>query len=376
MQRVRNNEHVETLVIGGGQAGLSVGYHLARHGLSFQIVDAAERIGDAWRGRWDSLRLFTPARWNGLDGLPFPGDPRHFPTKDEMGDYLETYASTFSLPVRSGVRIDRLTHGGDRYVATAGERRFTARSVVVAMADYQQAAVPSFAGDLSSDMVQMHSADYRNRDQLQDGPVLLVGAGNSAADIAMELASTHPVWMAGSDVGHVPFRLEWAISHRVLIPMVLRVVFHRILTVSTPMGRRKRARSLHRGVPLIRVKPRDLSRAGVVRLPRVTGVEDGNPVLENGLALAPATVIWCTGFQAGFDWIDLPVHGDQEPRHHRGVVESHPDLYFVGLSFLHAVSSSMIHGVGRDAERIAGIIAARAQGHSHAGPGDRIRAVA
>jgi putative flavoprotein involved in K+ transport len=146
-------ERVDTLVIGGGQAGLSVGYHLARRGLPFVILDASARIGDAWRHRWDSLRLFTPARFAGLDGLPFPA-PRHsFPTKDQMADYLESYARTFNLPVRTGVRVERLSRQGPRFVAVAGDRRYEADHVVIAMANYQRPRLPSYAHELARHIV-------------------------------------------------------------------------------------------------------------------------------------------------------------------------------------------------------------------------------
>jgi putative flavoprotein involved in K+ transport len=361
MSGKRRTERVGTLVIGGGQAGLSVGHHLARRGVRFLILDAAERVGDAWRKRWDSLRLVTPARFSALDGMPFPAQPGYFPTKDEMADYLESYAARFDLPVRSGARVHRLTRENGRFVALTDDVRYEAEDVVVAMADYQRARLPSFASELDESIVQMHSAEYRGPRQLRDGPVLLVGAGNSGADLGMELAKTHRVWMSGRDVGHVPLRIDTRIAQLVFVPFVLRVMFHRVLTVKTPMGRRARPKKLGMGVGLVRVKPKDLERAGVERVPRVTGLDHGRPVLADGRVLEPANLIWCTGFRAGFDWIDLPIHGEREPLHESGVVESQPGLYFVGLSFLHAVSSSMIHGVGRDAERIAGLVAERAE---------------
>src|SRR5256885_2103980 len=145
----QKTEYVQTIVIGGGQAGLSTGYHLARRGLPFVILDANQRVGDAWRNRWDSLRLFTPARFDGLAGMPFPGPPDVFPTKDQMADYLEFYAARFELPVRNGIKVDGLSRDGDRYVVTAGERRFEADNVVVAMAAYQVSKLPSFATELS-----------------------------------------------------------------------------------------------------------------------------------------------------------------------------------------------------------------------------------
>jgi len=190
MSGKRRKERTSTLVIGGGQAGLSVGYHLARRGVEFLVLDASERIGDAWRKRWDSLRLFTPARFNALDGMPFPAEDSYFPTKDEMADYLESYADRFDLPVRSGSQVRRLTRENGRFVALTDDARYEADTVVVAMSDYQRPRLPGFAGELDPSILQMHSVDYRNPRQLREGPVLLVGAGNSAADLAMELAKT------------------------------------------------------------------------------------------------------------------------------------------------------------------------------------------
>ena len=366
MPRTRQSERTDTLVIGGGQAGLSVGYHLKRRGVPFVILDAAERVGEAWRNRWDSLRLFTPGRYCGLDGLPFPGPSTRYPTKDEMADYLEAYATRFDLPVRGGARVQRLTRENGRFVALTADARFEADQVVVAMADEQRPMVPAFAADLDPGIRQLHSAQYRNPGQLQDGPVLLVGAGNSGADIAMELASERKTWLSGPDLGHVPFHIDRRLTKWILVPFVLRVVFHRILTVRTPLGRKVRPKKLRMGDGLVRVKPKDLERVGVERVPRTTGTSEGRPVLNDGRVLEPANVIWCTGYEAGFDWIDLPVHGEIQPLHERGVVPGQPGLFFVGLRFLHSVSSSMIHGVGRDAARIAKLVAASSAHHGAA----------
>lgn len=364
-------DHVETLVIGGGQSGLAVGYHLSQRGLPHAIVDANDRIGDTWRNRWDSLRLFTPGRLDGLPGLPFPGYHWAFPSKDEMADYLESYARHFEIDVETGVRVDRLSKEDGHFVATAGDRRFGADNVVVAMSSWQKPRIPEFADELDPRITQLHVADYRNPGQIQDGPVLVVGAGNSGAEIAKELSRTHDVWLSGPSTGNIPFRPESVIA-RLLMPIIGRVLFHRVLTTSTPMGRRARPKMISTGEPLLRTKPKDLIEAGVEWVPRVTGVEDGQPQLQDDRVLDVANVVWCTGFHPGFSWIDLPIVRDetQQPNHHRGVVEEVPGLYFVGLKFLHSVSSEQIHGVGRDAAHIADMIAER-HDDSHRPPDGR-----
>ncbi|MPZ99387.1 MAG: FAD-dependent oxidoreductase [Dehalococcoidia bacterium] len=361
MQNERKPERMETVVIGGGQAGLSVGYHLQRWGLPFVILDANERVGDAWRKRWDSLRLFTPARFDGLDGMRNPLPKHSAPTKDEMGDYLESYAKHFELPVRSGVRVERLSREGDTYLVEAGEQSIEADRVVVAMSSYQEPKLPAFASELDAGIVQMHASEYRNPSQLREGGVLVVGAGNSGAEIAIELVRSHPVWMSGRSTGALPFRLDGWFGRHFGARLVGRVLFHRVLTVKTPIGRKMRPKLMSKGTPLIRVKPRDLAAAGVQRVPRTEGVRDGKPVLEDGRVLDVTNVIWCTGYHPGFSWIDLPVLGEREPMHELGVASGEPGLYFVGLEFLYSVSSEQIHGVGRDAKRIAKVITERAE---------------
>ena len=314
MSSMRAPERVQTVVIGGGQAGLSVGYHLARRGLPFVILDANERTGDSWRNRWDSLRLFTPARFNGLDGLPFPATPDEFPTKNQMGDYLEAYARHFRLPVRTGLRVKKVARHGSAYLVEAGDQAFEAEHVVIAMAKYQEPYVPPFAGELDSRIVQLHSSQYRNLAQLQPGNVLVAGAGNSGAEITRELAARHKVWMAGRDVGQIPFSLSSLPSRLFLARFVLRVLFHRVMTTDTPIGRKVRPKVLHAGGPLIRVKRRQLTDAGVEYAPKVAGVKDGRPLLEDGRVLDVANIIWSTGFHPGFSWVDLPLFGDDTYR--------------------------------------------------------------
>jgi len=364
----RSRESFHTVVIGGGQAGLSVGYYLTRQRRPFVILDASTRVGDAWRQRWDSLRLFTPAVFDTLEGMAFPAPRYSFPTKDDMADYLEAYARRFELPVRSGVRADRLTRSGNKYIVEAGSDRFEADHVVIAMSSYQVPRVPAFAKELRPDIVQIHSSEYRHPRQLQPGGVLLVGAGNSGAEIAIEVVRGHQTWMSGRDTGHVPFRIDGWPARMGLMRLLFRVVFHRVLTVGTPMGRSMRRKMFTQGAPLIRVKPKDLARSGVQRVGRIRGVVDGLPAAEDGRVLDAANVIWCTGFGNGLSWVDLPIfESDGEPRHESGIVGGEPGLYFVGLHFLHSFSSTMIHGVPRDAKRIVDEIERRTRAAAASG---------
>jgi putative flavoprotein involved in K+ transport len=351
-------ETFDTIVIGGGQAGLAVGYYLKQSGRSFVILDANERIGGSWRTRtWSSLRLFTPARYDGLPGWPFPAPGWSYPTAREAADYLEAYAARFELPVRTGMTVDRLAKDGDRYIVEAGERRFEAGNVVVATGFYGTPSVPGFAGELGPHIVQMHSSAYRDPSQLRPGDALLVGAGNSGADIAIEVSATHGTWLSGRDKGQVPIRIESRLA-RFVLPVLWFVASH-LLTVKTPLGRKVRPHVLASGAPRIRVKTDDLEAAGVERVPKTVGVSDGLPALEDGRVMDVANVIWCTGFRQDFGWIDLPVFAeDEEPMHERGVT-SEPGLYFVGLDFLYAFTSENIGGVRRDARHIAKHIASR-----------------
>ncbi len=354
------DESFHTAVIGGGQAGLAVGYHLARQSRDFIILDQNARTGDTWRKRWDSLRLFTPSQFNSLPGMPFPRPNNYFPTKDETADYLEGYAGQFNLPIRHGIKVETLSRENQGYNISAGSARFFARNVVVATGPFQMPHIPVFARELDPSIFQLHSSAYSNPGHIPAQSILVVGAGNSGAEIALELVKAgRKVWLAGRDVGKIPANspfgrsfngrpIWWFMSH--------------VLNVNTPIGRKIRAAELHHGTPLGRATRQEIAEAGIALTARLSGVQSGKPQIEGGRVLPVDGVIWATGFHPDYKWINLPIldeHGS--PQHSRGVVESAPGLYFVGLFFQTALNSSLLGGVGKDAAYIAAQIAQNGQ---------------
>ncbi|MDQ1716576.1 MAG: putative flavoprotein involved in transport [Pseudonocardiales bacterium] len=350
----------QTIVIGAGQAGLSAGFHLAKRGQEFVILDAADRIGGSWLNRWDSMKLFTPATHDGLPGLPFPGG-YGFPTREEMTAYLASYAERFALPVRTGVHVDGLFREGEGFRVTAGSTAYDAQNVVLATGVHRRPRIPDFADQLAKDIVQLHSCDYRNPAQLRPGTVLLVGAGNSAADIGLELAPAHRTLMSGRHPGHLPIDIN-SRQARMLFPFIWFTWTH-VLTEKTRPGRKLQAqiRQGH-GDMLIRVKPQQIDDAGIERTPRIAGVENGRPQTEDGVVLDVANVIWCTGFVPDFGWIDLP--GLDSSGHlstYRGRVTGQPGLYMLGQEFQYMFNSHTVGGVGRDAAFVVNDIAKRSK---------------
>ncbi|GAA3867720.1 NAD(P)/FAD-dependent oxidoreductase [Leifsonia kafniensis] len=375
--KVTEQTEVDTVIVGGGQAGLALGYHLAQQKRDFVILDAHGRVGDAWRTRWDSLRLFTPTKYDGLPGMPFPGDRNSFPTKDDEADYLEDYAARFRLPVHTDMRVDRLWPENDRYVVTSGTHRWVGQNVVVATGGCQKPRLPAFAAELGSDVVQLHSSAYRNPGQLQPGAVLVVGLGNSGAEIARELSRTHPTWLAGRPSAELPIR-HGRMAARFALPLVRFLGMH-VLTLGTPIGRRSAPNFTAHAAPLIRTKLSDLTAAGVRPTSRVAGVSDGKPLLEGDQVLDVANVIWCTGYREEWEWVDAPVFDAAgRPQQLRGVVESAPGLYFLGLEFMFAAASATVTGACRDAKYLAKRINVASPRPTHSGvsqmsPGDTRR---
>jgi putative flavoprotein involved in K+ transport len=347
-------ENIDTVIIGAGQAGLSAAYHLRKRGRDCLVLDSYARVGDNWRCHWDSLKLYSPARNDALPGLPFPAPRWHYPGKDEMGDYLQAYASKFELPVRNGVRVRSVRAVADGYLVTTynGEELMAANVIVATGTFGRTPKIPDFADQLDQQIVQCHSSEYQRPSQLQPGPVLVVGGSHSGGDIAYELAETHEVILSGRDTGQVPFRLGTR-KARIGWPIVF-FMFGHVLTRRTPIGRKEMAHIRAHGGPAVRVKREDLAARGVRRVAhRTTGVRDGLPTLADGEALDVRNIVWATGFVQDLSWIDLPVVGPGGwPLEHRGIVESAPGLYFTGLCFQSSARSMLVGGAGADAEHV------------------------
>lgn len=357
------NTHLETLIIGGGQCGLATGYQLQQLGREFLIVDAHERTGDNWRQQWDTLKLYSSAKYDGLPGMAFPAPAHSFPGKDQVGDFLESYAREFKLPIRLRTRVASLESapaGGFRATFDDGSV-VTADNVVIATGSFgRKPRIPECAGDLDPAIVQLHSSEYRRPGQLADGPVLVVGTSHSGCDIAYEVAEQRPTTLVGRDTGEIPVSWHGRAVH-VGLPVFVFMWRH-VLTRRTPVGRKQMQEIRNHGGPRLRVKRRDLESRGVTwHQSRVTGAVDGRPQLADGTVLDPTTIVWCTGFQRDFGWVGLPLQLDENgwPREYRGVSEDVPGLFFCGLSFQYAFSSMVLPGVGRDSEYVAKKIAAR-----------------
>lgn len=343
---------LEVVVIGAGQAGLAIGWHLARAAASFAILDGAPEVGHSWRTRWDSLRLFTPARYDALPGMPFPGDPDHHPDKDEVADYLRDYADAFELPVRVGMPVSRLSREGDRFVVATPVETFEAAQVVVATGAFQVPAVPAVAAGLAADVVQLHSSEYRNPAQLPDGPALVVGGGNSGLQIASEVAATRPVALA---VGRKAQMLPQTVLGKDVFWWLTKTG---LLTRSADSGLARRMRA--RGELVIGTRLADLQARGVDFCGRVTSTAGSRVSTADGREFAAASAVWATGFRSDWSWVDVPgVVMDGEVVHQRGVTPV-PGLAFLGLPWQHSRGSALLGFVQDDAEFIAKHLRSRA----------------
>jgi putative flavoprotein involved in K+ transport len=347
----QSGDDVEIAVIGAGQTGLAMGYFLRRQGRRFVILERADQIAPAWRERWDSLTLFTPRRYSALPGLPFPGDPDGYPTRDEVIAYLERYSEAFDLPIELNSEVRKLELGDAwRFRLELEDRTITADQVVVATGPFQTPYVPKLAQKLSSDVFQTHAVGYRRPDDVPQGTVLVVGGGNTGFQIAKELSATHRVVLSvGSRQTPLPQRVLgrdlfwWLTKARILDQ-----------SVETRLGQR-----LSKKETLIGSSPRELKRRYGVELKSRAVDADGRRVRFEGISeLEVDAVIWSTGYRPDYSWIKLPIFDDDwRLRHRRGVTDV-PGLYFLGLTWQYTRGSALIGWVRDDAEFIAEQIAA------------------
>jgi putative flavoprotein involved in K+ transport len=345
-----DGELLDVIVAGSSQAGLAIAWHLARHHLRFVVLEAAPEPGHTWRSRWDSLTLFTPAQYDALPGMPFPGPPDTYPTKDPVADYLNAYAAAFNLPVRLNSRVTALIQTAEGFEARTGDAVFRARQVVVATGPFQVPFTPPAAQRLDGSVTQLHSAGYRNPRALPPGPVLVVGGGNSGFQIAEELAATRQVDLSiATRAPMLPQRL----AGKDLFWWLTRLGLMRV-TAGSRLGRRLRARPDF----VIGSSRRRLRSAGVRFRPAVAGADGRTVRFADGSSLDAGIVIWATGYRPDYSWIGIPgVTRDGQVIHRRGVTEV-PGLYFVGLTWQHTRGSALLGFVHEDAaylaERITG----------------------
>jgi putative flavoprotein involved in K+ transport len=347
-------EVLEVVVVGGGQAGLAMAWHLAQQGRRFVVLEAGPEVGHIWRSRWDSLKLFTPAQYDALPGMAFPAPADTYPTKDPVAEYLQAYAAAFDLPIRLNARVTDLRRDGDDFEVRTADATFRARQVVVATGPFQVPFVPPPAAKLDPSVTQVHSADYRNPKALPDGPVLVVGGGNSGFQIAEELAATRQVDLSiATRYPMLPQRL----GGRDLFWWLTRLGLLRVTVTSRP-GRRMSRRDF-----VIGTNRRRLERAGVRFRPRLVDAE-GRAVrfADHRLLEDVGVVVWATGYRPDYAWIKVPgVVREGHVVHRRGVAEV-PGLYFLGLSWQHTRGSALLGFVQEDATFLADRIQADRQG--------------
>ena len=339
--------HYDLVIIGAGQAGLALSFQLRESGLRFLLVDAGDEVGHSWASRWESLRLFTPARYCALPGTPFPAPPDTYPGKDEVAAYLADYAARHDLPVLMGTRVDRIApDAAGGYVLDAAAVRLHARQVVLASGPLHVPHIPSVADGLAAEVKQLHSSEYRGPGDLPPGRVLVVGGGNSGYQIAAELTASHQVGLAlGTRNASVPQRplgrdIFWWQS------------ITRLITIRSDsrLGRWMR----HGEGTVIGVSPKQLRTLGVVFHPRAVAAAGRTVRFADDTSLDVDAVVWATGFDNDHSWVHVPAAKDSADRllHRRGVTPA-PGLYVLGLPWLHTTGSALLGFVTDDAEYLA-----------------------
>ncbi len=337
-------EHFGTVIIGAGQAGLAAAYYLRKIEDDFIVLDEGDQIGDSWRQRWDSLRLFTPSQHDGLPGFPFPAVQGTLPSKTEMADYLANYAKKHSIAVQLSTKVVELNKSAGGYEIITSKGNIYADHVIVATGTNQRAYIPPFASDLDKSIIQIHSSEYKNPQLFPATDTLVVGAGTSGVEIAIELSESRPTVISGRGTPHIPEfvfqyfgRLYWLFAHHVL-------------TIRTPIGRKVKPKILGGGAPLISVSMEDVKEARIEQLPRLKGVKQGLPLLEDGRVLTATSIVWATGYRPDFSWIKIDLTDESGwPLTYRGICEKYKGLYFVGMVYQYGLTSGLVGGVSRDA---------------------------
>jgi putative flavoprotein involved in K+ transport len=347
------SERRDVVVVGGGQAGLAIGHLLSQQGRSFTILDAADAPAAAWRGRWDSLRLFTPVRYDSLPGRAFPGRPETYPGRDDVVAYLTDYARELELPVELDSRVRAVRAADDGYLVELADRTYEAGQVVIATGPFQIPRVPQMTERLDPDIVRLHSSAYRGPEDVPAGPVLVVGGGNTGFQIAQELSGTHEVHLSiGSRQTPLPQRMLGRDLFRYLEATGLMGK-----TVTSRLGRRMQHRDA-----LIGSSPRTARRRHGIRLRGRTVDATGTEVrFDDDSRLSPGAIIWATGFSLDHSFVHVPVFGaDGRLVHRRGVTAAR-GLYFLGLPWQHTRGSALLGWVKDDAEHLAARIATTAK---------------
>ncbi|MET3697896.1 putative flavoprotein involved in K+ transport [Bacillus oleivorans] len=343
-------DQIDVVVVGAGQAGIAMGYYLKQTGLSFVLLDANKKIGESWRQRYDSLVLFTPRAYSSLPGLPMTGDQEGFPAKDEVASYLEEYVDHFDLPVMLNTKVNTVSKSDFGFEIRTNKGVIEAKQVVIASGAFQKPYIPIGLNESKHDMFQMHSSSYRAPSQIPDGPVLVVGGGNSGAQIAAELAEERQVFIAVSQrFKFLPLRLLGK-----SIFFWLEWIGLLYAGVDTKKGKWFRKQS----DPIFGKELQSLiTKKKIVVKPRVEKVQANEAVFSDKSKLTIRNIIWATGFTPSYDWIDIAgaVSSEGKPIHERGVSPVR-GLYFIGLPWQYQRGSSLICGVARDAKFLISFI--------------------
>jgi putative flavoprotein involved in K+ transport len=336
----------DVIIIGGGQAGLSIGYFLKNCNLSFIILEKTSEIGEVWRNRYDSLKLFTPRYFSSLPGLNLSGNPNNYPTKDEIADYLSKYAATFSLPIQTDTTVEGLYKLKEGFKVITNRGELTTNIVVVATGPFQKPFLPEISNSLSDKVLQIHSSKYKNPLQLNNGSVLVVGGGNSGAQIAVELSKEREVFLS---IGHQMKFLPQDIGKKSIFWYFNKLGIYSA-SYKTMVGKFIK----NQPDPIFGMELKKLINSGKIKLKtRTVSVENDTIEFDDNSSLRTNNIVWSTGFKMDYSWIKITEALNEKgmPLHQRGVTQI-AGLYFLGIPWQFSRGSALIQGVGTDANHL------------------------